>query len=59
MPQPHHWVPNLLNEAKDQTLILMVTSWVHYHRAAMGTPLLFLEMFGHWGVRGCIYFTDE
>ena len=29
---------NPLREARDQTLVLMDTSWIHYHRATMGTP---------------------
>ena len=29
---------NPLSKARDQTLILMVTSWVHYHQATTGTP---------------------
>ena len=40
----HHssWQGRILNpplsKARDQTLILMVTSWVHYHCATTGTP---------------------
>ena len=34
----HHWIHNPLSDARDQTRILMVTSQVCYHWAAMGTP---------------------
>ena len=33
---------NSLSEAKDQTHILVDTSWVHYHWATTGTPLSLL-----------------
>ena len=32
------WIPNPPSEARDQTHILMDTSWVHFHGATMGTP---------------------
>ena len=31
-------IPNSLSEARDQTRVLMDTSWVHYRWATMGTP---------------------
>ena len=40
-PMPQSQQRQILNppsEARDQTRILMVTSWVHYHWATMGTP---------------------
>ena len=37
--QQQCWIPNPLREAGDQTRILMNTSQVRYHWAAMGTPL--------------------
>ena len=33
----HSWIPNPLSEARDQTCILMYTSWAHYSWAIMGT----------------------
>ena len=61
MPDPSHigdlhhssrqyWILNPLNEARDQTLILMDTSGVHYHWATMGTPVghLFMCLLGFW-----------
>ena len=33
-----HWILNPLSQARDQTCILMHTSWVHYHWATMGIP---------------------
>ena len=35
-----HWILNTLSEARDWTLVLKDTSRVRYHRAMMGTPLL-------------------
>ena len=32
-------VPNPLSEARDQTCILMDTSWIHFHCGTTGTPL--------------------
>ena len=34
---------NPLSEAREGTRILMVKSWVHYHRAAVGTLSTFLS----------------
>ena len=34
-----HWILNPLSEARDQTDILMDTSWVCYHWTTTGTPL--------------------
>ena len=34
------WILNPLIEARDWTCVLMDTSWVPYHWATMGTPLL-------------------
>ena len=41
---------NPLKEARDQTQILMDTSWVRYCWAAMGTPIILLLslLFFHW-----------
>ena len=40
------WILNPLSGARDRTCIFMVTSWVHYHWATMGTPaLIFLYSF--------------
>ena len=36
-------IPNPLSEARDQTHILVDTSWVHYHGAKMGTPHFILN----------------
>ena len=33
-----HRIPNPLRDARDQTLILMDTSWICFHYATMGTP---------------------
>ena len=33
------WILNPLNKARDQTHILMVLSWIHFHCAVMGTPV--------------------
>ena len=33
-----HWIPDPLIKARDQTHILVDTSWIHYHWATMGTP---------------------
>ena len=32
------WIPNPLSRARDQTSILMDTSWIHFCCAAAGTP---------------------
>ena len=41
-PQHHssqqHWILNPLSRARDQTCILMDTTWVCCHHATMGTP---------------------
>ena len=41
------WIFNPLSRARDQILVLMYTSQVHYHWATMGTHLLtsYLEIF--------------
>ena len=33
-----HWILNQLSKARDRTRNLMVTSWIHFHCATMGTP---------------------
>ena len=38
-------VPNPLSEARDQTCILMVTRWICFHCATMGTPRLFIFVY--------------
>ena len=35
------WILNPLSEARDQTRILMVTSWIRFHCATRGTPVDF------------------
>ena len=32
------WIPDILNEARDRTCLLMDTSQIHFHCATMGTP---------------------
>ena len=32
------WILNSLSKARDQTLILMDTNWIHFHCTTMGTP---------------------
>ena len=39
-----HWILNPLSGVRDQTRILMDTSWVHYCWAIMGTPRHFLQI---------------
>ena len=34
-----HWISNPLSEAREQTHILMDTSWTHFHCATMETPM--------------------
>ena len=38
------WIPDPLSEAKDQTLILVDTSQIRFHCAAMGTPDYLLKI---------------
>ena len=33
-----HQIPNPLSEARNRTLILVVTSQIHFHCATVGTP---------------------
>ena len=41
-----HQIPNLLSEGRDQILVLMDTSQVHYCWAMMGTPMVGLLLVG-------------
>ena len=34
------WILNPLTEAGERTCNVMVPSWIHFHRATMGTPIL-------------------
>ena len=34
-------IPDPLSEVRDQTCILMDTSWIHFHCTTMGNPCLF------------------
>uniref|UniRef100_A0A4X1SYQ2 Uncharacterized protein n=1 Tax=Sus scrofa TaxID=9823 RepID=A0A4X1SYQ2_PIG len=36
-------IPHPLSKARDQTCMLMDTSWVRFHRATTGTPGLFFK----------------
>ena len=54
-PQPQqHVTPDQLREARDQTHILMDTSWLHFHCATMRTP--YFSLFDHscsiWKISG-------
>ena len=58
---PHHssqqrQTPDPLSEARKRTCILMDTSQVHFHCTTMGTPILFVFVFGEHQCRMvCVY----
>ena len=37
------WIPDPLSKTRDQTCILMATSWICFHCATMGIPCLFFQ----------------
>ena len=75
VPDPSHiydlhcssWQRGILNpliRARDQTCILMDTSWVHFHKAAVETPymsfVLFLKIFSHFScITANVFFPSK